>query len=568
VGIEGQSVNTKTDLKKLLKEAQKQASTSSGAKTVAAALAAITKLDTLAAEKLMSLPFSNSKIGLKDRKSFRAFKKSLNLLVPGTSAAIARIPDEPGLSPADIATYIGGVAKRAAEAVVPMRAAPAVLVKSASAESRKRCSDVFGKDFAEKASDRLIQALDIRMYATMRESATPSEQMMVLEMDAPDEELANTRESVSLAPGSRIQRVGILRDSFYATISGMRSDLEKKLVKTANRMRESAQDLGSATDVCWLNGTMRALAPPKTIADFAGDLKVKRIGIPRALVQEINITAITIGAPKFRTANSVTGKDILIAVIDGEVDATQTALKGRVLQKKNYTKETWGHPDKHGTGVAGIIASADSKFKGMAPGAKIASYKVFATNEAAQGSDFDATLAIQQALEDGIAIANCSWGVGPATDGNSREARAFNRAWDLGLIIVKSAGNKGPGTGTMTSPADARGVIVVGATDRKGKAVQDYSSRGPAAAKAGPDFVAPGGAFGGDEINSLIVGGGTGAIGVGTSFAAPHVVGAIALLLEQSPHLTPDQVKTALLGKCVAIAGGAAADTGAGLLII
>ena len=566
-------MNTKTYLKKLLKEAQKQAATSSGAKTVAAALAATTKLDTVAAEKLMSVPFSSSKIGLKDKKSFRAFKKSLDFLVPGTSAAIAKIPDEPGLSPADIATYIGGVAKRAAEVVVPMRAAPAVLVKSASAESRKRCSDLFGKDFAEKASDRLIQALDIRRYATMRESAAPSEQMMVLEMDAPDEvpapaPAANTRESVTLSPGSRIQRAGVLRDSFYAAISVMRSDLEKKLFTTVTRMRESAQDLGSATDVCWLNGTIRALAPPKTIADFAGDPKVKRIGIPRALAKEINITAVTIGALKFRASNSVTGKDILIAVIDGEVDATQTALQGRVLQKKNYTKEAWGHPDKHGTGVAGIIASADSKFKGMAPGAKIASYKVFATNEADQGSDFDATLAIQQALEDGIAIANCSWGVGPATDGNSREARAFNRAWDLGLIIVKSAGNKGPGTGTMTSPADARGVIVVGATDRKGKALQDYSSRGPAAAKAGPDFVTPGGAFGGDEIHSLLVGGGTGAIGVGTSFAAPHVVGAIALLLEQTPHLTPDQVKTALLGKCVAIAGGTAADMGAGLLII
>jgi subtilisin family serine protease len=90
----------------------------------------------------------------------------------------------------------------------------------------------------------------------------------------------------------------------------------------------------------------------------------------------------------------------------------------------------------------------------------------------------------------------------------------------------------------------------------------------PITAKPGPDFVTPGGAFGGDEIRSLLVGGGTGSIGVGTSFAAPHVVGAIALLLERTPHLTPDQVKTALLGKCVAIAGGTAADSGAGLLVI
>jgi serine protease AprX len=379
---------------------------------------------------------------------------------------------------------------------------------------------------------------------------------------------AGHREAAIIAAGLRANRAGTLRESFYASISTMRAELERTLPKSVSPMRESATDLGSATDVCWLNGTMRTLAPPITIADIAGDPKVTRIGIPRALVREMNVTAKTIGAIAFRKANSVSGKDILVAVIDGEVDATHPALKGRVLQKKNYTKEAWGHADAHGTFVGGIIASADAKFKGIAPGAKILSYKIFATDQTQQGSDFDATLAIQQALEDGAAIANCSWGVGPATNGTSREARAFNAAWDLGLIIVKSAGNKGPAPGTLTSPADARGVVVVGATNRAGKVVQGYSSRGPVAAKAGPDFVTPGGAAGADRINGLLVGTKTGVIGVGTSFAAPHASGAIALLLEQTPNLTPDQAKAALIGKCVAIAGRAAADCGAGLLVL
>jgi len=236
-----------------------------------------------------------------------------------------------------------------------------------------------------------------------------------------------------------------------------------------------------------------------------------------------------------------------------------------VIQKKNYTKEAWGNPDAHGTAVAGIIASADATFTGIAPGATIFSYKVFATNSLLQGSDFDAAVALQQALEDGVQVANCSWGVGPATDGTSRVAKACDQAWDLGLVIVKSAGNRGPGAGTLTSPADARGVIVVGATNRKGNTLESYSSRGPIQAKAGPDLMAPG-ASPTDSLNSLLAAGGTGEVGHGTSYAAPHVAGAAALLLEQALNRSPDQVRQILIGGSLPIKKNFAAGCGAGLM--
>src|SRR5206468_1991059 len=130
-----------------------------------------------------------------------------------------------------------------------------------------------------------------------------------------------------------------------------------------------------------------------------------RIGIPQALSREINITGVTLGAIKFRRANPFTGKGIVVAVIDGEVDATHPALKDRVMQKKNYSKEPWGHPDLHGTGIAGIIGSSDKKFQGMAPGVMIANYKIFNTDRPESPSDFDATVALQQAFEDGALIA-------------------------------------------------------------------------------------------------------------------------------------------------------------------
>ena len=80
----------------------------------------------------------------------------------------------------------------------------------------------------------------------------------------------------------------------------------------------------------------------------------------------------------------------------------------------------------------------------MAPEATIYNYKVLATNPFLGGDDFDGALAIQQAVEDGAHIANCSWGAGPAGDGTSREAIACNEAWTLGLMIVKSAWNRAP----------------------------------------------------------------------------------------------------------------------------
>ena len=141
-------------------------------------------------------------------------------------------------------------------------------------------------------------------------------------------------------------------------------------------------------------------------------------------------------------------------------------------------------------------------------------------------------------------------GAGPAGDGASREARACDAAWTLGLTIVKSAGNRGPAGGTLTTPADADGVIVVGATDQQGAMVQDYSSRGPTpGGKLRPHLVAPGG-MPTRGIDSCLVGGGFGDSGFGTSYAAPHVSGLLALFLEGAPDLTPDEQRDKLLSLC------------------
>ena len=343
-----------------------------------------------------------------------------------------------------------------------------------------------------------------------------------------------------------------LRDNFMKAASPITDDIERRVHGLAGPGLERAAATAprSVTQVCWLNRTARARVDPRALSDIANDDSVAKIDVTRRIEPELMRMPTTVGVPNFRTDTGFMGKGIIVAVIDSEVALSHPALKGRVVHKENYTNELWGNTGSHGTAVAGIIASNDATFTGMAPEVTIYNYKVIAENPFLSGDDFDGALALQQALEDGAHVANCSWGNGPAGNGSSREARACNAAWALGMTIVKSAGNRGPGSSTLTTPAEATGVIAVGATNREGDAVQDYSSRGPAQTGPRPHLLAPGGIVGGIGITSCLPGGGFGDCGAGTSFAAPHVSGLVALLLDQDPNRLPDDCRTMLLSNC------------------
>jgi serine protease AprX len=292
---------------------------------------------------------------------------------------------------------------------------------------------------------------------------------------------------------------------------------------------------------------------------------VERIGLPRLIVAELDVSGHTVNAIGYRQANNLSGAGQIVAVLDSEVADKHPAFAGSVILKENYTNEPWGSPDSHGTCVAAIVASRHPVYTGMAPASTIYNYKVLASNPDLNASDFGAVRALQQAVEDGAHVANCSWGVGLFGPQKSREARACEEAWALGMVVVKSAGNRGPGPGTLTSPADADDILVVGATDVDGTAVQDYSSRGDH--RRHPDLVAPGGTWE-RGINSAQLGGGFGDCGVGTSWAAPHISGLCALLLEQTPGIEPDRIKQMLIGYCRALPGFGGEAQGAGLVCL
>ena len=471
------------------------------------------------------------------------------------------------------------------------------------ATARRSIHNQYGEEIAAKASDQFCLAfgLERRQTAVALEGAgdeaVPAP--AILEFERPPDPIAEgqrvgeatrampkwrwlnevLREVAPREPDLRLDasallrqvRVRSLRDEFLRTAGSLIGEVERNAYRLG-RMRPEAvplQGSGSMTEVCWLNRTIRAWVDPRALAEVAADTRLSRLDIPRRLDAEIRQTTRLVGAPQFREARSRSGKDVIIAVIDSEIAAQHPAFQDRVILKRNFSLEPWGNPGAHGTSVAGIAAASGEGFLGVAPEATVYNYKVLATNRFLNADDFGGALAIQSALEDGADIANCSWGAGPAGDGTSREAVACDRAWSLGMTIVKSAGNRGAsGTGTLTTPADAEGVIVVGATDRQGATVADYSSQGPTGHQPGrprPHLVAPGGVPG-QGIESCLVQGGFGDCGHGTSFAASHVSGLLALILEEDPSLTPDQQRDALLRACALLASGDENLQGGGLV--
>ncbi|GAB9466543.1 hypothetical protein Gpo141_00003915 [Globisporangium polare] len=248
------------------------------------------------------------------------------------------------------------------------------------------------------------------------------------------------------------------------------------------------------------------------------------------------------------------GRNIRVGSIDSGVRVTHSALKGNFIGDYGWydpisKSATPNDPGDHGTAVMGIIAGNDGF--GAAPKSQWMSCRACDADQRCREGDLleCAQFMTCPFLNGDKSKTDCS--KKPHVLNNSwnseRGVDVFNSAIDVwisaGIIPVFSNGNNGPGCGSVNSPSDQTTAITVGSTDYD-DLLSGFSGRGPGLkGEIKPDLTAPGewvvapGITADDSFS----------VYTGTSFSAPHVSGAVALLLEAFPGLTTRQVKNLLM---------------------
>jgi len=294
------------------------------------------------------------------------------------------------------------------------------------------------------------------------------------------------------------------------------------------------------------------------------------------------------GAPS-AWASGLDGRGVGVAVVDTGISNTGD-LAGKVIDGYDFSGEGSYSTDSfgHGTFVAGIIAASgvasNSAIKGVAPGVNLISLKVAGADGSSDVVRVISAIqwAVNHAAKLDIRVLNLSLGTDSTQSWTIDPLNAaVEGAWRAGLVVTVAAGNAG--SGGISKPGDDPYVITVGSTDDAttvetgDDTVALFSSTGPTAAGvAKPDLVAPGA-----HLVSTVAAGSTVDTefpasrvapayfrGSGTSFSAPQVAAAAALLLQQRPGLTNNQVKALLTTTAAPLPGVPATAQGTGALDI
>jgi subtilisin family serine protease len=309
---------------------------------------------------------------------------------------------------------------------------------------------------------------------------------------------------------------------------------------------------------------LQELMKTESVASITYSLKKVRLVKPAKASSQSQAEAFTYGLQKINVPElrkkypTLDGSGVRVGILDSGLDPKHPDLAGKVKSFKDFTTSPSQNPTDgmgHGTHVAGTIAGGASSGTsiGIAPKASLIIGRVFDDEGASDESVLQAMQWIADpdgnpATNDFPQVVNNSWGDTAGYEDRDSAEDPFCKAIDswvrLGIIPIFSAGNSGPGAGSMETPGGCPQALAVGATDNGDKA-PSFSSRGPAKWKTGslakPDVAAPG-----VGIRSARTGGGYESMS-GTSMATPHVTGAMAILLQANPAMTVDAAVKALL---------------------
>jgi serine protease AprX len=374
------------------------------------------------------------------------------------------------------------------------------------------------------------------------------------------------------------------------------------------------------TDVPLVDGVAAYLTPDE-IASLADQDYVTGIVADNPVFglddsSSMDITNLAIGLDRVAPPKSggPDGSGVSVAVLDTGVTTTTDLDASRIVGWKDFVNGgTTPYDDAgHGTFIAGVIAGdgtaslplasggqAAMQFRGVAPAANIVGIKVLDNTGVGRSSTLIAGIAWAIAHKDeyNIRVLSISIGgdpVGPA--GMDPVDLACEAATKAGIVVVAAAGNEGDfGMGGVVAPGNDPYVITLGATDTQqtastsDDAVAAYSSWGPTLFDeyAKPDLMAPG-----NRVISLRVPGSyidttfpanlipvdtytpTAAADAvpsylmlsGTSCSTPVAAGAVALMLQKDPSLSPADVKLRLMDSADPVAGASPYQEGAGAL--
>ena len=255
-------------------------------------------------------------------------------------------------------------------------------------------------------------------------------------------------------------------------------------------------------------------------------------------------------------ARGYTGQGVIVAVLDTGVDRNHADLAGNIWTNggeiandgldndgNGYVDDVYGwnfangnnntlDGNRHGTHVAGTIAARNNGFgaTGVAYNSRIMPVKVL--SDSGSGSSSGVAQGIRYAVDNGADVINMSLGGGST---NSAVQSALQYASSRGVIVVMAAGNEGAAQpGYPASNATTWG-LAVGAVNSSNQ-MASFSNR--AGSDSSMSYVtAPG-----VQVYSTLPNGGYGFLS-GTSMAAPHVAGVVALMLNANPNLTDAQVR-------------------------
>ncbi|WP_027882861.1 S8 family serine peptidase [Meiothermus rufus] len=258
---------------------------------------------------------------------------------------------------------------------------------------------------------------------------------------------------------------------------------------------------------------------------------------------------------------------VRVAVIDSGVYKAHPDLAGRLLSGYDFVsdasiagdgdgrdpdpEDTGLGSDFHGTHVTGTVGAATHNNTGVAGVAWGIGLVPIRALSSGGGTLADVADALRWAAGLSVAgvpanpnpadIINMSLGGAVSCAPASTMQQAINDVLAAGKMIVVAAGNSNADASTFT-PAGCSGVITVGATDRSGNRAY-YSNYGPRI-----DLMAPGGDIRSNAANGVLSTVGNGQYGFmqGTSMAAPHVAGVLALMKSRKSSLTPGEALTIL----------------------